>query len=181
MKQSKQADEVMELMKITEQLQEDGVIYATNAPTSPFQSGPGGAAKKYSKEQVLQLLDYCKAYLTKDAAMKGNDNWLTKLGLGMEEFLKLRSGSPNLEYAEGEMQGDQHAEDEPGSISFGKKTAKGKYNQDMASGGPGSVTYRSKEDSALSNIGDTVPKHSFGKAARSGKKVVYTTDHSSKS
>lgn len=173
MKQSKQAEEILELMGVVDQLREDGVIYATQASDNkPYTGGPGKAEKKYSKEQVMQMLDYCKAYITKDAAMKYNDNWLTKLGLGMEEFLKLRSGDPALDYKEGDIGADQHAE--PYSkISF-KNADKGKANQDMRSSGPGSV--RGKDNPRTSNIGDEKLDISFGKAPK-GKKVDYSTEH----
>jgi hypothetical protein len=185
MRQSKEAEEVLELQRVTQQLAEDGVIYATNKNTPPFQGGPGMPAKKYTKQQVMQMLDYCKAYIMK-GYMDRSQVWLNKLGFGMEEFLRLRDGSPNLDYIEHDAaietdKGDQYSEGPGprGKLSWGK-TENPKYPSMMGQGpGPGPVTYRSKDvprDNGVEGISKPENELSW-KKSKAGKKVTYTTDY----
>lgn len=185
MRQSKEAEEVMELQKVTEQLAEDGVIYATNHGSSPFQGGPGMPARKYSKQQIMQMLDFCKAYIMK-GYMDRNQTWLNKLGIGMEEFLRLRDGSPNLDYIEHDAaidsdKGDQHAQGGgPRDHLSWCKTEKAKYNQMAQGAGPGPVTYRSKDvprDDGVGGISKAENELSWKKGKGNAKKVTYTTDY----
>ena len=114
--------------------------------------------------------------------MDRNQTWLNKLGIGMEEFLKLRDGSPNLDYIEHDSaiqsdKGDQHAQGGgPREKLSWNKTEKGKYNQMAQGPGPGPVTSRSKDNPRTSEIDKPESELSWKKRP-AGKKITYVTDY----
>jgi hypothetical protein len=162
--QSKGAEEIMKLMDLTGKLSEEGVIQSTTAPKGPWASGPG-AAESFSKEQVLSMLRYTKAFVKKGAA---DANMLNKIGKGMEEFVKLKKGDPALDYKEADMSGDQHDE-KFGGHSF-KSAAKGSADVNLAGKGPGS---RQNADE-LTNLSKKEQTIGQGKS-KAGSKVIHST------
>jgi hypothetical protein len=169
MKQSRDAEEIMKLQDLTGKLQEAGVIQVTTAPSGPYSSGPGAPAKEYSKDQIIQMLDYTKSYIKKGA----DANWLNKFGVGMEEFLKLRKGDPALDYKESDMGDDAH--DKPyGALSQGK-AAKASASAEMRGKSTGSFRKDSPESDELTDIGKKEQSIGQNKSAK-GSKVTHSTE-----
>lgn len=164
MEQSKGAQEILNLMDKVQQLAEEGVIQSTSAPKGPWASGPGAPAKQYSKEQILSILDYAKAFVKKGEA---DANMLTKIGVGMEEFTKLRKGDPALDYEESKHGDDAH--DKPyGSLSQ-NKAAKASASAEMKGKASGSSRKDSPESDELLNIGKKDQSIGQNKSAKGGK------------
>lgn len=169
MKQSRDAEEIMKLMDITDRLAEDGVIQVTKAPSSAFSAGPGAPAKEYSKDQIIQMLDYTKSYVKKGA----DANWLNKFGIGMEEFLKLRKGDPALDYKESDMGDDAH--DKPYGALSQNKAAKGAASSEMRGKAAGSFRKDSPESDELTDIGKKEQTIGQNKSPK-GSKVTHSTE-----
>jgi len=164
MEQSKGAQEILNLMEKVDQLAEEGVIQVTNAPKGPWASGPGAPAKQYSKEQILSILDYAKAFVKKGEA---DANMLTKIGVGMEEFVKLRKGDPALDYEESKHGDDAH--DKPYGALSQNKAAKASASAELKGKASGSSRKDSPEADELTDISKKEQGISFGKGQKSSK------------
>lgn len=164
MEQSKGAKEIINLMNTVDKLAEEGVIQTTAAPKGPWAGGPGAPAKQYSKEQVLSMLDYAKSFVKKGEA---DSNMLTKIGVGMEEFMKLRKGDPALDYEEGKHGDDAH--DKPYGALSQNKAAKASASAELKGKAAGSFRKDSPESDALLDIGKKEQDISFGKGQKAGK------------
>lgn len=142
MRQSKQAEEMLELMGIVDQVDvnEEGGIRNPNET-----SGPGAKKRStpndYTRDDIAKMLDYAKQYIMAGEQQDSWDydqNWLNMVGDGLKQFMTLRQGDPAFDYEMGKMQNDMHDDDDYGDISYGKAD-KGKYTGDMKSSGPGPV------------------------------------------
>jgi len=188
MKQSKQAQEMIELMNLVDEVNLDEATYPkqdmkgkVGLPDSgPFgkaaASGPGSSNRStpndYTREQVVNMLGYAAKFINKNAkqvqSWKYGQQWLNMIGSGMKEFMTLRKGDPNLEYQEHKPQGDHHA----GKYSqlSQKHAAKGSASAEMRGKAKGDLMNRSKEgDIDISRKKEQ--SISFGKADK-GKKTV---------
>jgi hypothetical protein len=163
MKQSKQAEEMLELMDLVDEVDLSEASYPgqdmrgkSDLPAGgPFgkasASGPGSSNRStpndYTREKVVDMLQYAAKFITKNAkqvdSWKYGQEWLNAIGSGMKEFMTLKKGDPGLEYKEHTPQGDQHAQ-KYSQISQ-KNAAKGGANQDAKGKAKGDTTNRSKE------------------------------------
>jgi len=163
MKQSKQAEEMIELMALVDEVNLDETTYPSHdmkgkaglPDSGPFgkasAAGPGasnrGTPNDYTREQVTGMLNYAAKFINKNAkqvqSWKYGQQWLNMIGNGMKEFMTLKKGDPGLEYQEHKPQGDQHAE-RYSQISQ-KHAAKGSASAEMRGKSKGDTTNRSKE------------------------------------
>jgi hypothetical protein len=165
MEQSKQAKEIMNLMDLTDQLAEEGVIQVTKAPSSAYSSGPGAPAT-YTKAQILSMLEYTRSMVKKGAA---DANMLNKIGIGMQEFVSLKKGDPALDYKEGDMGDDAH--NKPYGALSQNKAAKASASAELR----GKADGVRKEAPELTDIGKKEQNIGQNKSAK-GSKVTYSTD-----
>lgn len=142
MRYSKQAEEMLELMGMVDEVEvnEEGMIKNPNQT-----SGPGAKKRStpndYTRDDIAKMLDYAKQYVIggkQQDSFQYDQSWLNMVGDALKQFMTIRSGDPALTYQMGQMQGDMHNSDDYGDISFGKAD-KGKYTGDMKSDGPGPV------------------------------------------
>lgn len=142
MRQSKQAEEMLELMGIVDQVdvnEESGIQNPNEV------SGPGAKKRStpndYTREDIVKMLDYAKQYVMsgdQQDSWSYSQDWLNMVGDGLKQFMTLKKGDPAFDYEMGKMQNDMHDPANYGDISFGKAD-KGKYTGDMKSDGPGPV------------------------------------------
>jgi len=170
MKQSKQAEEMLEFMSLVDKIDLNEAGYpswdmkgqAGLPEMGPFgksaASGPGSSNRTtpndYTREQVVQMLDYTKKFMEKNAkqiqSWKYSQSWLNMIGSGMKEFMNLKKGDPGLEYKEAIHGGDQHTE-KFGMHSY-KNADKGGASQDMKGKAKGDTTNKSREEPGLLDI-----------------------------
>jgi len=188
MKQSKQAEEMIELMALVDEVNLDETTRPSqdmkgkaNLPDGgPFgkasASGPGSSNRKtpndYTRDQVVDILSYAAKFINKNAkqvqSWKYGQQWLNMIGSGMKEFMTLKKGDPGLEYQEHKPQGDHHAEKYSGISQ--KNAAKGSASAEMKGKAKGDLMNRSKEgDIDISRKKEQ--SISFGKADK-GKKTA---------
>jgi hypothetical protein len=161
MKQSKQAEEMLELMALVDEVELDEATYPNQDMRGkatlpdgfggPSAKGPGtvnrGTPNDYTRQQVADMLSYAQKFMNKNAkqieSWKYGQQWLNMIGNGMKEFMTLRKGDPGLEYQEHKPQGDQHAEKYSGISQ--KNADKGSASAEMRGKSKGDTTNRSKE------------------------------------
>lgn len=163
MKQSKQAEEMLELMALVDEVELDEGTYPNQdmkgkagLPDSgpfgrPTAQGPGtvnrGTPNDYTRNQVVDMLNYAAKFLNKNAkqvdSWKYGQQWLNMIGSGMKEFMTLRKGDPGLEYQDAKHGDDAHAK--PYSKISQKNADKGKASAEMKGKAQGATTNRSKE------------------------------------
>jgi hypothetical protein len=179
MKQSKQAEQMIEFMEMIDQIDISERDYMSNmagktdlpqdTPASKASGGGPGTVNRstpndYTRDEVSMMLDYASKFV-KDAkqmeSWKYSKEFLNTVGAAMSEFMTLRRGDPGLEYQDAEMQGDQHAQ--PYSKISQKNAAKGSASAELKGKAQGDTTNRSKEfETDISKKGSQ--DISFGKA-----------------
>lgn len=163
MKQSKQAEEMIGLMALVDEVNLDETTRpsqdmkgkASLPDGGPFgkasASGPGSSNRKtpndYTRDQVVSMLSYTAKFINKNAkqvqSWKYGQQWLNMIGSGMKEFMTLKKGDPGLEYQEHKPQGDHYA-GKYGQLSQ-KRSAKGSASAEIRGKAKGDLMNRSKE------------------------------------
>jgi len=163
MKQSKQAQEMLDLMELVDEVNLDETSYPnsdmrgkTTLPDGgpfgrPSAQGPGtvnrGTPNDYTRQQVVDMLSYAQKFLNKNSkqveSWKYGQQWLNMIGSGMKEFMTLRKGDPGLEYQDSKHGDDAHAK--PYSKISGGHADKGSASAEMKGKAKGDLTNRSKE------------------------------------
>lgn len=142
MRQSKQAEEMLELMGMIDAVD----VTEENEIRSPNETSGPGAKKRstpndYTRQDIAKMLDYAKQYITggkQQDSWEYDQSWLNMVGDALKQFMTVRSGDPALGYEMGKMQNDMHSSDDYGKLSYGSAD-KGKNTGDMKSAGPGPV------------------------------------------
>ena len=178
MKQSKQAQEMIDLMNLVDEVELSEASYPTQnmggkaglpdmGPfAGPSASGPGSEKRStpndYTRQQVVDML--INKNKDKIDSWDYGQDWLNSIGSGMREFLTLKKGSPNQKY---EPASHQKAAGEVSSksISYGKAD-KGSVSADLKGKAKGDTTVNSKEFDA--NIDRKELKYGFKKGSFKG-------------
>lgn len=183
MKQSKQAQEMINLMNMVDEVIEEASYPNQNMKgkaglpdmgpfAKPSAAGPGssnrGTPNDYTRQQVVDMLNYAAKFINKNAEKVDSwdygQDWLNMIGSGMKEFMNLKKGSPNQNYEPGTHQ-KAAGEVSKSGISFGKAD-KGSASADAKGKAKGDTTVNSKEFDA--NIDKKKLKYGFSKGSFKG-------------